>query len=108
MVYLDISSPNLSFGYNPLKRVSYEKRSLVASGILETFQKLWSGAWGVRLEHILRYILLTLLNQPTANFSDIPRIIHNEKYRNECMENIVNNNVKQFWEKEFKVFLAFG
>jgi len=101
VVYLDIPNPNLSLGYNPLKRVSYEKRSLVASGILETFQKLWSGAWGVRLEHILRYILLTLLDQPKANFSDIPRIIHDEVYRKECVKNIVNNDVKQFWEKEF-------
>jgi len=101
VVYLDIPNPNLSFGYNPLKRVSYEKRSLVASGILETFQKLWSGAWGVRLEHILRYILLTLLDQPKANFSDIPRIIHDASYRNKCVKNIVNNDVKQFWEKEF-------
>ena len=78
MVYLDISSPNLSFGYNPLKRVSYEKRSLVASGILETFQKLWSGAWGVRLEHILRYILF---NAPKPTYGKFFRYSPNHSQR---------------------------
>ena len=101
VIHLDIPNPQLAYRYNPLKRVSYEKRSLVASGILDTFKKLWKGAWGVKLEHILRYILLTLLDQEQATFSDIPRIIHDENYREQCIENIINKDVRSFWENEF-------
>lgn len=36
VVFLDIPNPKMKYLYNPLKRVSYEKRSLVASGILES------------------------------------------------------------------------
>jgi len=101
LIYLDIPNPNMTYRYNPLKKVSYEKRSLVASGILETFQKLWKGAWGVKLEHILRNILLTLLDQEKADFSDIPRLIHDASYRNECLPNIVNKDIRNFWNNEF-------
>ncbi len=104
LIYLDIPNPNMDYRYNPLKRVTYEKRSLVASGILDTFKKLWKGAWGVKLEHILRYILLTLLDQETANFTDIPRIIHDITFREQCLENIVNKDVRNFWEHEFEKY----
>lgn len=102
LVHLDIANVNLSYRYNPLKRVPFEKRSLVASSLLESFQKLWRGAWGVKLEHILRYILLTLLDQPKANISDIHRIIHDEGFQAVCMRNIKNPSVKRFWKDEFK------
>lgn len=104
VIYLDIPNPLLTYRYNPLKRVSYEKRSLVASGILDTFKKLWRGAWGVKLEHILRFILLTLLDQEHSTFSDIPRIINDESFRNKCIENIVNKDVRRFWQSEFQKY----
>ena len=66
--------------HNPLKKVSHEKRSLVASGLLDTFQKLWTGAWGVCMEHILRYVLLTLLDQPSVTLADVPKIILDKEY----------------------------
>lgn len=104
LIFLDIPNPSMNYRYNPLKRVSYEKRSLVASGILDTFKKLWKGAWGVKLEHILRYILLTLLDQEKANFSDIPRIIHDIAFREKCIRKIVNDDIKQFWKYEFEKY----
>ena len=41
VVYVDASDPNLLWGYNPLRKVSYHTRPLIASSILETFKKLW-------------------------------------------------------------------
>jgi|GEM_PF-5241512 hypothetical protein len=72
VLYFNIPDPKLRLRYNPFKKVSYEKRSLVASGILDVFKKLWSDAWGVKLEHILRHSILTLLDQPSATIEDIP------------------------------------
>lgn len=102
--YLDIPNPNLQFSYNPLKRVSSEKRSLVAGAILDSFQKLWGRAWGLKLEHILRYILLTLLDQPKSNLGDILRIIQNDSYRAQCLRNITNPDVLRFWQNEFQSY----
>jgi len=104
IVYLNITDPELIYRYNPLRRVSIEKRSLVASGILETFQKLWKGAWGVKLEHILRYVILTLLDQPQAYMNDIIRILNDSNYRNACMRNVRANEITDFWQHEFPKF----
>lgn len=102
VILFDATNPNILFGYNPLKKVSYYKRALVASSILETFQKLWGAqGWGVKLEYIFRQTLLLLLDQPNANFGDIPKVLLDEKYRNSCLSNIQHPNVCRFWEQEF-------
>ncbi|HAZ00594.1 MAG: hypothetical protein A2W90_04900 [Bacteroidetes bacterium GWF2_42_66] len=104
VVYLDITNPNHNFRFNPFMKVPYERRPSVASGILDVFEKLWKSAWGLKLEHILRYIFLTLLDQEKATIADIIQILENEDYRNECIRNVVSNDVKKFWEKEFKQY----
>lgn len=43
LVYIDLPNPQQPYGYNPLTYVSPERRSLVASGILELFQKMLTG-----------------------------------------------------------------
>jgi hypothetical protein len=65
-VYLNVPDTNQPFGYNPISRVKPERRSLVASGLMEVFKKMWADAWGVRMEHILRNALLALLDHPAA------------------------------------------
>ena len=104
IIYFNVPDVSLTLKYNPFKKVSYEKRSLVASSILDVFKKLWSDAWGVKLEHILRYAILTLLDQPTATIADIPKILLDRAYRRQAITNVKNPSVKDFWEKEFTNF----
>lgn len=105
VIYLDTSNPDLTWGYNPLKKVSFQHRHLIASHIIETFQKLWGQqAWGVKLEHILRNVILTLLDQPKTSFSDIIKILTDDVFRMRCMENVVTEEVKNFWKNEFSKF----
>lgn len=101
LIYFNIPDPKLNLRYNPFKRVTFEKRSLVASGILEVFSKLWVRAWGVKLEHILRYAILTLLDQPKATIADISEILLNKEFRREALQNINSEIVRKFWKREF-------
>lgn len=101
LIYFNIPDRTLTLKYNPFKKVSYEKRSLVASGIMDVFKKLWSDAWGVKLEHILRHAILTLLDQPQATIADIPKLLLDKSYRYEAIKNAKNESVKNFWQKEF-------
>jgi len=104
-IYLDTSNLNLKWGYNPLRKVSYPHRHLIASHIIETFQKLWGQqAWGVKLEHILRNVILTLLDQPKATFSDMTRLLVDENYRLQCQKYIVAKEVRAFWTHQFPKF----
>ena len=101
VIYFNVPDVTLTLKYNPFKKVSYEKRSLVASAILEVFKKLWSDAWGVKLEHILRYSILTLLDQKEATIADIPKLLLDKSFRIAAMPAIKNDSVKAFWQKEF-------
>ena len=101
LIYFNIPDPSLVFRYNPFKRVAVEKRSLVASGIIEVLEKLWHDAWGVKLEHILRYCVLTLLDQPHATIEDIPKLLLDRSFRSSVQQYIENPSVRDFWKKEF-------
>ena len=105
VVHLDATDPKLALGYNPLRKVSYEKRPLVVSNILDVFQKLWgSQSWGIKLSHILRNILLLLLDQKSATFSDILRVLQDREFRQACLKDAVSPDVKNFFEKEFGTY----
>lgn len=102
VVYLDVSDPAQPFAYNPLARVSPERRSLVASGLMEVFKKMWGAAWGVRMEHILRNALLALLDQPAATLGDVPLLLNDKDFRKRVLANVTNDQVLQFWKLEYE------
>ena len=104
LIYFNIPDSGLKLKYNPFRKVSPEKRSLVASGILDIFSKLWDSAWGVKLEHILRHAILTLLDQPKATIADIVEILLNKDFRTEALKHVKSESVKKFWKREFKEY----
>ena len=107
LIYFNITDPKLNLRYNPFKRVSIEKRSLVASGILDVFSKLWDRAWGVKLEHILRHAILTLLDQPEATIADITEILLKKDFRREALRYVKSESVKKFWKREFPEYMKY-
>jgi type IV secretory pathway TraG/TraD family ATPase VirD4 len=107
VVYLDASDPSQPYGYNPLRHVREDRIALAASGFLEVFKKMWPEAWGVRMEHILRNILMALLERPNSTMHDIVRVITDQKFRTELTRSVRNESVKRFFEKEYGGF-SFG
>lgn len=100
-VYFDVSDPAQPYGYNPLAQVSPGMRPLVASGMMDVFKKMWADAWGVRMEHILRNALLALLDQPAARMPDILSMLVSKEFRWRILANVRNEQVQQFWRREF-------
>jgi hypothetical protein len=74
---------------------------LVASGALDVFKLLWTEAWGVRMEHILRNALLALLDQPRAVIADILPMLTDRAFRRQVLNSVENEQVKSFWLKEY-------
>jgi type IV secretory pathway TraG/TraD family ATPase VirD4 len=101
VIYFNVPDPNRPFGYNPLKHVREDKISLAASGLMEAFKKMWPDAWGVRMEHVLRNALLTLLEQPEATLGDILRLLDDKSFRSSVVARIRNDQVRQFWTTEY-------
>lgn len=48
------------------------------------------------MEHILRNVLLTLLDQPKTDLTDINKILVNRSYAEDCLVNITNGEVYKF------------
>jgi DNA helicase HerA-like ATPase len=107
IIYLNAADPTQPWGYNPLRHVAPQYRSLAASGLMEVFKKMWPEAWGVRMEHILRNVLLALLEQPSATMDDILRIFSDKAFRTQVAKSLKNETVRRFLEKEFEKF-SFG
>jgi hypothetical protein len=101
VVYLNVADPKQPYGYNPLMRVSFELRPLVASGLMDVLKKMWADAWGVRMEHILRNAVLALLDQPSAILPDVLLMIADKNFRYHAIKNIEIEQVEKFWSNEF-------
>ena len=83
-----------------------DKIPLAASGLIETFKKLWPDAWGVRMEHVLRNTLYALLERDGSTLPDILEFYSNENYRKSIVKEIRNETVRQFWKQEFAHYHA--
>ena len=101
LVYFNVPDASQPWGYNPLKHVRQDKRPLAASGLLEVFKKMWDDSWGPRMEHIIRNSLLALLDMPDATLPDILRMLIDEDFRKKVALNTSNQQVKDFWLKEY-------
>ena len=100
-LYWGVADPACSLGYNPLARVSAAHRPLVASGLIETLKKQWPDAWGARMEHLLRYAVLALLEQPSADLRDIMKLFVFKGFRRQVTERLTDPQVRAFWKHEF-------
>ncbi len=107
VVYFDTPDPAQPYGYNPLRHVRYGYIPLATSGLMEVFKKMWPDAWGVRMEHILRNVLMALLEQPDATMHDILRVFIDRGYRKKIASSLRNETVRRFLDKEFERF-SFG
>jgi type IV secretory pathway TraG/TraD family ATPase VirD4 len=107
VIYLNPANPKQPYGYNPLRQVRPEFISLAASGLIEVLKKMWADSWGVRMEHILRNVLLALLEQPDVTLQDVLRLLSENKYRKQIAAKVRNTTVRNFLEHEFERF-TFG
>lgn len=105
IVYLNVPDPSQPYGYNPLRRVREDRIPLAASGLLETFRKLWPTAWGVRMEHILRNSLYVLLEREDSTLEDILRLYADKRFRRQLVNGTKNEIVRAFWRQEFDQYL---
>lgn len=101
LVYFNAPDTTQPYGINPLRHVIPERRPLVASGVLELFKKMWGSSWGVQMEHILRNVILALLDQPKADLADILLLLNDKAFRANAIKNIDNAQVQYFWSEEF-------
>ncbi len=77
------------------------RSQFIVSGLMSTFKKIWKDQWSARMEYILNYTLLALLEIPEATLLDVNRMLSDKAYRKDVTSRLKDPTVKAYWEKEF-------
>ena len=107
VVYFNPGDLEYPIAFNPLEKVPKDYHHLVVSGIISTFKKIWAEFWGPRLEHILRFSVLTLLEYPGSTLLDLPKLLTHKEFRQEVLKHITSSQVREFWFYEFDKYSAW-
>ncbi len=101
VVIFDPADEQFPIAFNPLEKVPSALKIRVTIGILEIFKKLFGTNWSERLEHVLRYTILALLDSPNTTVLSILKMLSDKNYRQYIVKNIKDDVVKNFWVNEF-------
>jgi len=102
VVLFDPSDQQMPVALNPLECPDYNQKNLMASGIVEVFKKQFGFSWGPRLEYLLNYAVLTLIEVPGTTLLGITRLLADTNYQRYIVHKINDPVIKDFWEKEYK------
>lgn len=102
VIYINPTDRDFPIAFNPLEYTSdYEKRQQTSVFFISIFKKIFQADWNERMEHILRFIILALLETQDSNVLGITRILTDTKYRNRVVGEIHDPVVKAFWANEY-------
>ncbi|MDD4352159.1 MAG: type IV secretion system DNA-binding domain-containing protein [Candidatus Gracilibacteria bacterium] len=88
-------------GFNPIEKVEDDFKQQVTMGFIEILKKLFGTNWSSRLEHVLRYTTLALLDYPSSTVLGIMKMLNDKNYRQKVVAQISDPVVKNFWVNEF-------
>lgn len=101
VVYFNPADTAFPVAFNPLEVTDPAKKPNVCSEVIGVLKRMFGDSWGPRLEHILRYTLLALLDRPEATLLDISRLLTDKDFRKETLDYCSDVTVLQFWKHEF-------
>lgn len=101
VVYFNPADTEFPVAFNPMENSDPNMRASIASEIVGVLKKMFGDSWGPRLEHILRFTLLALLETPDATLLGITRMLTDKAYRKYVINNVTDPVVKAFWVNEF-------
>ena len=101
VVYFNPADTAHPIGFNPLEISDPSLKGHISSQVVGVLKKLFAESWGPRLEYILRYTLLALLDYPNSTMVDITRMLTDRHFRQDVIKYIDDPVVKNFWTVEF-------
>jgi len=102
VIYVNPTDRDFPIGFNPLEPVeSYEERQHLSRFFIAIFKKLFAENWNSRMEHLIRYITLALLETPDSNVLGITRMLSDINFRQRVIKQLQDPVVKSFWTNEF-------
>lgn len=101
VVYFNPADTAFPLGFNPMEVYDPSQRNNISSEIIGVLKRMFGESWGPRLEYILRYTILALLEYPNTTMLDITRLLTDKKFREKVLTEVKDTVVLQFWRVEF-------
>lgn len=101
VIVFDPSDREWPIAFNMLENVDPAFNTIVCSGLVGIFKKIYAESWGPRLEHILRNTILALLEYPNTTMLGITRMLADDDFRRRVVSKLTDPIVKSFWLTEF-------
>jgi len=101
VVYFNPADTAYPLGFNPLEVTNPSQKTNISSEVIGVLKRMFGESWGPRLEYILRYTILALLDRPTTTMLDITRMLTDKKFRQETLTYCQDTVVLNFWKVEF-------
>jgi hypothetical protein len=101
VVYFNPADTAFPLGFNPLEVTNPSQKTNISSEVIGVLKRMFGESWGPRLEYILRYTILALLDRPSTTMLDITRMLTDKKFRNETLTYSQDTVVLNFWKVEF-------
>ncbi|MFA5829386.1 MAG: type IV secretory system conjugative DNA transfer family protein [Candidatus Gracilibacteria bacterium] len=101
VIYFDPADTEFPIAFNPLEKVDEKYKMQITIGFIQIFKKLFGNNWSDRLEHVLRYVTLALLDSPNTTVLSILKMLSDKNYRQSIVSRIEDSVVKNFWVNEF-------
>lgn len=101
VVYFNPADTQYPLGFNPLEVTNPSQKSNISSEVIGVLKRMFGESWGPRLEYILRYTILALLDRPETTMLDITRMLTDKKFRKDTLSYCQDTVVLQFWNVEF-------
>jgi hypothetical protein len=101
VIYFNPADTAYPVGFNPMEVIDVNLKNNISSEVIGVLKRMFGESWGPRLEYILRYTILALLDTPGTTLLDITRMLTDKKFRKQVVEACTDTVVKQFWNVEF-------
>ncbi len=101
VVYFNPADTDHPLGFNPLEVTNPSQKTNISSEVIGVLKRMFGESWGPRLEYILRYTILALLDRPETTMLDITRMLTDKRFRKETLSYCRDTVVLQFWNVEF-------
>lgn len=100
VLYFNPADTQFPIAFNPMEVLDPKLKTHTSSELVGVLKRMFD-SWGPRLEYILRYTLLALLDYPESTMLDITRILTDKKFRNDVLKHVQDPVVRNFWLVEF-------
>ena len=100
VIYFNAADTDFPIAFNPMEIYDAKLKNHTTSELIGVLKRMFE-SWGPRLEYILRYSLLALLDYPNATMLDITRILTDKNFRKRVLDHVEDPVVLNFWTVEF-------